>query len=136
MVIDANLLVTMVSGDDRGARVFEQIATWIYAGVELHAPTLAQYEVINALTRLVVSKTLKAETAKKAWNDQSVLPIHYHSIHHPDRVIEIALSLSRQTAYDAAYLALAEELGTDIWTLDGPLYRNASQLGFPVRLLV
>ena len=92
--------------------VFEQIATWIYGGVELHAPTLAQYEVINALTRLVVSKTLKAETAKKAWNDQSVLPIHYHSIYHPDPVIEIALSLKRQTAYDAAYLALAEELDT------------------------
>ena len=136
MVIDANLLVTMVSGDDRGARVFEQIATWIYAGVELHAPNLAEYEVINALTRLVVSKTLKAETAKNALNDQSVLPIHYHSIYQPDRVIEIALSLNRQTAYDAAYLALAEELGTEIWTLDGPLYRNASQLGFPVRLLV
>ena len=43
MVVDANLLVTMISGDARGARVFEQIFTWIYEGVELDAPNLAPY---------------------------------------------------------------------------------------------
>ena len=134
MVVDANLLVTMISGDARGARVFEQIFTWIYEGVELDAPNLAPYEVINALTRLVVSGSLQAESAQKAWNHQSILPIRYHSIH--DRVIEIAVRLPRQTAYDAVYLALAEELRTDLCTLDGPLYRNARQLGFPVQLLV
>jgi predicted nucleic acid-binding protein len=51
-------------------------------------------------------------------------------------VILISLRLKRKTAYDAAYLALAEDLSTELWTLDGPLYRNASQLGFSVRLLV
>ena len=136
MVVDANLLVTMISGDARGARVFEQIFAWIYEGVELVAPNLAPYEVINALTRLVVSGSLQGENAQKAWNDQSILPIRYHSIHDPERVIEIAVRLPRQTAYDAVYLALAEELRTDLWTLDGPLYRNARQLGFPVQLLV
>src|SRR5437868_13862612 len=115
MVVDANLLVTMISGDARGARVFEQIFTWIYEGVELDSPNLAPYEVINALTRLVVSGSLQAENAQKAWNDQSILPIRYHSIH--DRVIEIAVRLPRQTAYDAVYLALAEELRTDLCTL-------------------
>jgi len=50
-------------------------------------------------------------------------------------VIEIALSLRRQSAYDAAYLALAESLDAQLWTLDDPLYRNAIGQGFPVRLL-
>src|SRR3989442_1987149 len=54
--IYANLLVSMISGDARGARVFEQIFNWIYEGVELDAPNLAPYEVINALTRLVVDR--------------------------------------------------------------------------------
>lgn len=49
--------------------------------------------------------------------------------------MEIALSLGRSSAYDAAYLALAETLNAELWTLDGPLYRNAVGRGFPVRLL-
>jgi len=36
---------------------------------------------------------------------------------------------------NAAYLALAEMLDAELWTLDSPLYRNASGQGFKVRLL-
>ena len=49
--------------------------------------------------------------------------------------VEIAITLKRQNAYDASYLALAEMLGAEVWTMDGPLYRNASAKGFPVKLL-
>jgi predicted nucleic acid-binding protein len=45
------------------------------------------------------------------------------------RAIEIAVDLERHSAYDAAYLALAERLGAEVWTLDGPLFRNASRRG-------
>jgi hypothetical protein len=34
-----------------------------------------------------------------------------------------------------AYVALAESLGADLWTMDGPLARNAAQSGLPVRLI-
>ncbi|MGZ8845392.1 MAG: type II toxin-antitoxin system VapC family toxin [Pyrinomonadaceae bacterium] len=136
MVVDANLLVVIVSGDPRRERVVEQFIVWLDQHIELDAPSLSQYEVINALTRLVVAGQLKASAAKKASADLLLLPVNYQPILRPERVLEIALQLGRQTAYDAAYLALAEELNTELWTLDGPLYRNASGLGFPVRLLV
>ncbi len=42
---------------------------------------------------------------------------------------------SGRSAYDAAYIALATELGADLWTLDGPLARNAVSAGLPVRLV-
>lgn len=45
-----------------------------------------------------------------------------------------ALRLQRSSAYDAAYIGLAEQLGADLWTLDGPLARNATGVGYPVRL--
>jgi len=32
-------------------------------------------------------------------------------------------------------LWLAQELETDVWTLDGPLSRNAEQTDLPVKLL-
>ena len=56
-------------------------------------------------------------------------------VHKGPRMVEIALSLGRQSAYDAAYLALAEALEAELWTLDGPLYRNAVNRGFRVQLL-
>ena len=51
VVVDANLFVALVSGDQRGDRVLQQLVQWIDHDVELHAPMLALYEFTNALTR-------------------------------------------------------------------------------------
>jgi predicted nucleic acid-binding protein len=40
-----------------------------------------------------------------------------------------------ENAYDAAYIALAQELGAELWTLDGPLARNPGTVDLPVRLI-
>src|SRR5438132_970901 len=100
MVIDANLLVVILTGDERRDRVVEQFVTWLDQRVELHAPVLAQYEVVNALTRLVATGTMRSETAGHACSDLFLLPIQYQPLR------------------------------------NGPLYRNARELGFPVRLLL
>ena len=42
------------------------------------------------------------------------------------RAVEVAVDLQRHSAYDAAYLALAERIDGEVWTLDGPLARNAA----------
>lgn len=134
-VVDASLLVALVSGDSRRTLVLQQISDWLDHDVELHAPFLAQYEIANALTRLVVTGAFPAEKIEEAANSIFVLPIHYHPIPNVPRVIEIAKILGRQSAYDAAYIELAETLNAELWTLDGPLYRNAIGYGFNVRLM-
>ena len=135
VIVDANLLVALVSGDARGTQVQQQFLQWLDHSVDLHAPALARYEVANALTRLIVAKAFPADKIEDAWANLSVLPITYHASVDARRVVEIALRLGRQNAYDAAYLALAEFLGAELWTLDSPLYRNASGYGFPVQLV-
>ena len=134
-VVDANLLVVLVSGDLRRTLVLQQISDWLDDHVELHAPFLAQYEIANALTRLVVTGAFPEDKIEEAANSILILPIHYHPIANVPRVVEVAKILGRQSAYDAAYIELAESLNTELWTLDGPLYRNAVGYGFNVRLI-
>jgi predicted nucleic acid-binding protein len=136
IVIDANLLVVMASGDTRQRMASEQVEAWITAGEEIHAPELLPYEVASAFTRLVAVRSMSSRDARLAWEALELLPIVQHPLSDDlPRVIDIALALKRQSAYDAAYIALAHELGAVLWTLDGPLAHNAQAAGFPVRLL-
>jgi predicted nucleic acid-binding protein len=94
--------------------------------VELHGPLLTQYEVASALTRRRVRDGLSAEDAFEALEIIDALDVAFDLTPNNARAVEIAVELKRHSAYDAAYLALAERLDTDVWTLDGPLARNAS----------
>ena len=136
VVIDANLVVAIILGDDRAPAVTALISQWLAAQEELHAPALLPYEVANALTRLVNANAFLADRISDAWQTARAMPITYHplSLDGPD-VVAVALRLRRQSAYAAAYLALVERLGAELWTFDGPLTRNAASLGYPVNLV-
>jgi predicted nucleic acid-binding protein len=41
IVVDANLLVALVSGDPRGGNVLKYFTDWLNNNVEIHAPLLA-----------------------------------------------------------------------------------------------
>jgi len=135
VVIDANMLVALVSGDTRGNQVLQSFTDWLNHNVEIYAPALAKYEFANALTRLIVGGLFPIDKVEDAWNNVSLIPVEYREMANAKRVVEIALALNRQNAYDASYIALAESLGAELWTLDGPLYRSALGLGFVVNLI-
>jgi len=51
------------------------------------------------------------------------------------RTLGIRCTPRRCCAMRSQTLWLAQELETDVWTLDGPLSRNAEQTDLPVKLL-
>ncbi len=105
------------------------------SGEDLHAPSLLRYEVANALTRKVVAGELDTDDAEIAWKQIAAMPITLHDFDDGPGAIEIALKLRRESAYDAAYVALAQRLSAELLTLDGPLARNAASTDLPVRLI-
>lgn len=93
--------------------------------VELHAPVLLAYELTNAIRTTERRMRLDASTAEDAL---SLLLETGIELHPPDP--PAALRLARDlgiSGYDAAYVALAAELGVDCWSADERLVRAASR---------
>jgi len=134
-VIDANLLVALVTSDPRRAMVAAQFKAWDEAKELLHAPSLILYEVANALTGLLAAELITDADLDEVWRAVVDLPITLHQLIDGPGAVRVAARLGRRSAYDAAYIALATALSAELWTLDGPLARNASGSGLPVRLL-
>lgn len=136
VVIDANLLVALALNDARAPAVDRQLREWAAAGETLHAPELLRYEAANALTRAVVAGHLTSDRVATAWERITRVSVQLHTLADGAAAVATALSLERSNAYDAAYVVLAQTLDAELWTLDGPLARNASGLALPVRLVV
>jgi predicted nucleic acid-binding protein len=136
VVVDASIIVALATSHPRCDAARRAIERWISADEAIHAPELLAYEVASALTLMVSQGHLPADRVDTAWRAVTALTLTYHPLGSDGgRAVEIALRLGRRSAYDAAYIALAERIEADLWALDGPLVRNAAGLGFPVRLL-
>jgi len=132
-VIDANLLIALAANDPRADAVQTHLRE--HRSIALHAPDLLRYEVANGLTRAAAQGQLPVDRLARAWTRISNIPVTLHRLDDVPATIGIALELGRHSAYDASYLALATELDAELWTLDGPLHRNATSHGYRVRLI-
>ncbi|MCO5177561.1 MAG: type II toxin-antitoxin system VapC family toxin [Thermomicrobiales bacterium] len=135
VVIDANLLISLAIDDTRVPLVTELIETWIASQTEMHASMLLAYEVASGLTRAVATGTFPLEQLAKGTRRFEAIPVTLHQLPEIDRAVEIAVRLRRQSAHDAAYVLVAQQLDAEVWTFGGPLARNAAGIGLPVRLI-
>jgi predicted nucleic acid-binding protein len=102
------------------------------AGDELHAPSLLDFEFVSALRGLTIGGRLTAARASDALSDFEALPMHRWEA--GDALRRRAYSLRENlTAYDAAYVALAEALQCELLTRDARLARSS---GHAVRITV
>ncbi|HET8861640.1 MAG TPA: type II toxin-antitoxin system VapC family toxin [Solirubrobacterales bacterium] len=135
VVLDSNVAVALALDAERAPTIEERLRGWEDADEALHAPSLFRFEVANALTRNVVAGKIDSSDAKVAWQRIAAMEISLHGLTDGPAVIGVARKLKRESAYDAAYIVLAQELEAELWTLDGPLARNAAGTDLPVRLI-
>jgi len=93
--------------------------TWARAGLrgnDLAAPAHVHVEVSNVLRRAVLAGRLGTDAGALAHRDLVDLPLTSFPFEPlADRVWELRPTV---TAYDAAFVALAEALDSPLWTLD------------------
>ncbi len=112
--------------------VGQQIENRIYSrGESLHAPHLLDLEVAQVLRRLVRESAISVPRADQALQDLLSLRLtrYPHFVFLPD-IWRMRHNLS---AYDAAYVALAEKLAATLITRDGRL-ASASAHGVMIEL--
>ena len=113
IVIDASALVEVLLQTPAAL----QIESRIFSTREtLHAPHLLDLEIAQVLRRYAASGDLGQDRAQQALTDLSDLPLtrYPHDLFLP-RIWELRFTV---TAYDAAYLALAEGLSASLVTRD------------------
>lgn len=91
---------------------------------ELHAPTLLDFEVVSALRGLTLGGRLSVARAQDVLTDFDDLPIHRWPSGAALRWRAYSLR-ANLTAYDAAYVALAEALQCPLLTRDVRLARSS-----------
>lgn len=122
IVVDASAVVdalTAVEGTD-DLRAF-------MATDELNAPALLDFEVVSALRGMTLGRVLSPTRAEDALTDFDDLEVRRWPSGHGHRRRAFQLR-HRVSAYDAAYVSLAEALDCSLLTRDARLARSCGDL--------
>ena len=123
LVLDASAIVELLFQTVVG----KKIANIIFNDrVNLVAPELLSVETIQVIRRFINSKELTLERAEQVFQDLRDLPIYYYPHH---IVLSRVWDLRKNfTAYDATYLALAENLNAPLITTDSAFKKGYGKL--------
>lgn len=113
IVLDASAAIEWLLQSPAGVKIDQRIFS---PSESLHAPHLLDIEVAQVLRRYVREKTITARRAQEALEDLADLRLsrYPHDVLIP-RIWDLRATL---TAYDAAYVALAELLDAPLLTGD------------------
>ena len=133
LVIDASVAVWVVVPVLGGLKLdlVGKFRDWHTQGLQLMAPSFWLAECTSSIRRGVYAKVITHEEANQAMLDLFSLEVDTLPIDQELclAALEWAARLGQSRAYDACYLALAERLGTELWTADSKLANGARQVG-------
>jgi predicted nucleic acid-binding protein len=129
--VDASLITRTLVPEPLTEHALARLAGWQQEQVVLLAPALLAFEVTSTLRRYVHFKRIAPAQGERAFEQFRQMNIR---LSHRQGIFPLAWELAKQfnrpTAYDTAYLALAQLHRCDFWTADERLF-NAVQQELP-----
>jgi predicted nucleic acid-binding protein len=131
LILDANILVALAIPTAASAKAAKWMDDWLASKQEFFAPALWSYEAVSSIRKYVSAGLIDSQEAYTAVDRLLTLGVQdvAPSVTLQRRALQWAERLSGFVAYDAAYLAVAEELQAPFWTTDGKLVKKARGLG-------
>jgi predicted nucleic acid-binding protein len=123
--VDASFMIRLVTKPPIASPYLALWKQWIASGVDIVAPSLLFYEMVNGLYRQVLANNLLPEDAEQLLQAALMFPIRFcqdNSLH--QRAYSLAQELNLSATYDAHYLALSEQLSAEFWTCDRRLFNT------------
>lgn len=122
VVVDASVVLKWVLFDEHYVRQARALRDDFRTrgAPRVIAPQLMAYEVVNGIVSAVRQRRLIAGDAAQALGALMSVGVELVEVY-PHRVLELSLTHGL-AAYDAAYLALAQAEGCELWTGDRPFY--------------
>ena len=120
VVIDANLALALAIRLPYSETVHQRMESWQSENVELIAPVLWEYECVSGLRRAATLGLITAQEAETLVDELLGLEINCiapsSDLH--KKALGWAAEIGQAKAYDAQYLALAEEFHAEFWSAD------------------
>jgi len=131
IVLDASVVAKLFLKEEGSAIAIRLKDGHVEGKIEIVAPSLMKYELISALKSKNFSKN-EIKLALEVVRDYgfSIMELDDALF---DKVAELSIDYNL-SAYDAAYIALAEDTGVILCTADEKMHGKVKKLGF-VRLL-
>jgi len=126
VVVDASLVLKLVLPEPYSETAQTLWMAWIASDIEICAPCHLEFETVSVIRNRVYRNLLTAEQGAAAYHallEHEITLMHPEGLH--ERAWQFAETYHRPTAYDAYYLALADELDCEFWTADDRLIRAA-----------
>lgn len=125
IVADTNVFLAVVLNEPEKDMIIR-----LTEGHEVIAPDILPFEIGNALTPMMKKKVLRKEEVIAAWEVVQRIPVDLRPTD-----IQAALRIAIQWnlyAYDAYFLACAENLRCPLLTLDLGMHQVARKMGIPL----
>ena len=128
LVIDAGIGFALCV-EPGSSNLRRALAAAVENGTSVYAPTLWHFEVTSIFTKAVHFQQMNESMARQAMQLMGEMQIE---LVHPDPELTIQAfnwtrRLNRAAAYDSFYLALAQRLGADLWTMDKRLVNGVNE---------
>ncbi len=118
IVVDASALLEVLLNTPASARISERL---FGRNDTLNSPHVLDLEVVQVLRRYTLSGEMDTERSEQALDD--LADLHLNRYPHDVFLLRIWALRHNLTAYDAAYVALAEALDAPLTTRDTALAR-------------
>lgn len=131
IVVDSSVVISALADKHEAGRVARQR---LADADDLAAPQLLDLEVVSVLRRMLAAGQITRRHAELVLVDLGDLDVDRWD--HGGLVPRIWALRNALSAYDAAYLALAEEIGCTLLTGDARLAKGAEHAKSPARIEV